>query len=90
MTDLEPIYDEQIAPLMTEIIRICKEHQLPMLATFQLNDGDEADDGPLLCTSTLLPDGCDNRLLNAKRVIYNGWNAVPSLMAMTIRKESAA
>jgi hypothetical protein len=31
----EDIYDEQISPLMTKIIAICKEHQIPMVAQFQ-------------------------------------------------------
>lgn len=36
----EKIYDEQIAPLMTQIIAICKEHGLGMHATFVL-DGED-------------------------------------------------
>lgn len=32
--DNESVYDEQIAPLMKQIIAICKEHSIPMLATF--------------------------------------------------------
>lgn len=33
--DNEKIYDEQISPLITKIVEICIEHDLPMLATFQ-------------------------------------------------------
>jgi hypothetical protein len=32
--DNEAIYDEQINPLMAQIIAICKEHGIPMLASF--------------------------------------------------------
>lgn len=33
--DHEDVYDAQIAPLMTQIIDVCKAHDLPMSATFE-------------------------------------------------------
>ena len=51
--DLEKVYDEQIAPLMTQIINICKEHKLPMFASFLYkNDSENEDDG--CCTTNLM------------------------------------
>ena len=50
--DKEEVYDREIAPLMKRIIWICKEHNLPMVATFQYADDEEK--GPGYCT-TLLP-----------------------------------
>lgn len=47
--NLEPIYDEQIAPLMTEIIRICREHGLPFICSFAYRYSKE--DGYDCCTS---------------------------------------
>ncbi len=44
--DLEAVYDEQIAPLMTQIIEICKRHSLPMAATFEYANDD-------FCTTTI-------------------------------------
>ena len=44
--DLEEIYDEQIAPLMTQIIAICAKHKLPIAATFEYATGD-------FCTTTM-------------------------------------
>lgn len=38
MEDLEKIYDEQISPLMQQIIEICKNHDIPMFADFQYSD----------------------------------------------------
>ena len=32
--DLEAVYDEQIAPLMAQVIELCQEHQLPVIASF--------------------------------------------------------
>lgn len=92
--DVEAIYDEQVAPLMAQIIAICKEHGVPMVATFQLNDGN-ADDpegdgvGPLCCTTAILPEGCDPKLVDAYRVMKNGWQAVPSMFAMTVTTKGA-
>lgn len=33
--DLESIYNDQIAPLMDQIIAICKTHKMPIAATFE-------------------------------------------------------
>jgi hypothetical protein len=49
--DNESVYDKQINPLMAQIIAICKEHNLPFVASFQYSaDG--------ACTSGFLPEGC--------------------------------
>ena len=49
--DLEIVYDEQIAPLMAQIIEICEAHGLPMVATFAYKrDGDHEVD---FCTSSI-------------------------------------
>lgn len=41
MTDvrgpLETVYDAEIAPLVEQIITVCKAHDLPIFATFQLD-----------------------------------------------------
>lgn len=47
--DLEAVYDEQINPLMEKIIAICKEHNLPFVATFQYTSE------PDFCSSAMLP-----------------------------------
>lgn len=43
----EQVYDATINPLMAQIIEICKEHKIPVLATFHLGDD-------LHCTTSLL------------------------------------
>ena len=50
----EQIYDEQISPLMTQIIAICKEHGIPIVASF-FTPGD--DDPELAVTTALLGNG---------------------------------
>ena len=36
--DKEKIYDDEIAPWMTDIIAICKKHKMPFFASFQYSD----------------------------------------------------
>lgn len=45
----EKVYDDQIEPLMRQILAICKEHKIAMLADFTLDDD-------MKCTSALLSD----------------------------------
>lgn len=58
--DLEAVYDEQIHPLMAQILIICKAHKMPMLATFAFASVDETadqDEKRGFCTSILQWDG---------------------------------
>lgn len=78
--DLEAIYDEQISPHMAEIIRICKEHDLPFVASFEYAP-------EYFCTSALVPD-------EAATMLHEMWAAVarsrtPSMWAYTITKSEA-
>lgn len=51
--DKESIYDEQIAPLMDQIIKICRANELPIVATFQYCDRPEDDGGEGYCTTSI-------------------------------------
>jgi len=83
--DLESVYDSEIAPLMTQIIEICKRVEMPMLATFCYNKGQNTDDpeGVSLCT-TVIPRGDwqPPQIKAAIREIRSG----PQFMAFTIRR----
>lgn len=46
----EQVYDEKVAPLMTQIIAICQEHKIAMLATFAIPTKEDSD---LLCTTCI-------------------------------------
>lgn len=55
--DLEQVYDDEISPLMAQIIEICKRENMPMVASFQYaRDEDHVDD---CCTSLI--NGLDGR-----------------------------
>lgn len=53
--NLESVYDEQISPLMKQIIDICKEHNMPMVASFAYENSEEKGHG--LCTTALTFEG---------------------------------
>lgn len=77
--DLEDVYDEQISPLMTQIIEICKKHDMPMLCTFQYAHNDEQGDAQ--CTTAVAPpERASDRLMQA---IYAVSPKQPFAVAMT-------
>lgn len=54
-TKREAAYDEHISPLMTQVIALCKEHKIPLLASFDLAGEDDEQEGAdtLRCTTCL-------------------------------------
>lgn len=73
MDNMEIVYDQRIAPLMEEIIAICREYQIPAVASFQLN----GEKDPLLCTTALCLEGADPKLKSALNVLYHDHVAFP-------------
>lgn len=51
MDTKETVYDDQIAPLMSQIIEVCQKHKIAMLANFDLAS---ADDPGLRCITALV------------------------------------
>ena len=67
-TPKEAIYDEQIAPLMRQIIAICKQGGINAFAEFSLGYDKEADQ-TLFCTTALPLDESDGK----------GWDNIVSI-----------
>ena len=94
MYDKEGIYDEKIAPLMTEIIKICKAEEIPFNAQFYLKqerEDAEVENQAMYC-STVIP--CSDEMYDehkehmqfvAESMKY-GKNGKPFIMTATIRK----
>ena len=84
-TEKEKIYDEQISPLMTEIIKICKENKIAFFANYRLGFDEEAGED-LLCTTSIPNDNEEEiKVLNKLwKVARNNWDVVPNYMAFTI------
>ncbi|MGW5954924.1 hypothetical protein [Bacillus mycoides] len=95
MYDKEKIYDEEIAPLMQQILEICKREELPMVAQFyhaEESPYDEESVTPLYCTSIIIPGDRNDeegiqQLQDIDEVMKYGKNGPPYFMAATIRKE---
>ena len=70
MNDKERIYDEHIAPLMTQLIEVCQREGVPMFASFQYSD-----DG--FCTSAFSTGHCvfDHYRALAQCAEHGGVNA---------------
>ena len=80
----EQVYDEQIAPLMTQIIEICEKNNIGMLADFEIPN----DEDPDLCCTSWLPgenDQVSHRHSLARRVLLGGVGA----LAFTVSGEGA-
>lgn len=85
MYDKESVYDNEIAPLMSQIIEICKREEIPMVASFLLRSLDENGD-ELRCTTALVgfehtPD--DFKRINA--IAYQG--EPPQAFAVTVTRQ---
>lgn len=86
--DKEDIYDTKIAPLMTQIIEVCKEHKIPMLATFNYACTDEHSDGgnDRFCTTCI--DGINGyqppEIIEALHIVRHGAVSRPKMAAFTI------
>lgn len=80
LIDNETVYDEQISPLMAQIIKICKDNKIPMFATFCYQQDN-------LCTTSMPPsffkleDEVAEKLINK---LYNEAYKQPEVFAFTI------
>lgn len=63
----EQIYDEQIAPLLTQIIEICQQNGIAMVASFDI--AHEGAPG-LRCTSHLPDENGNYTFARAARILY--------------------
>lgn len=52
----EQVYDEQIAPKLIELARVCHEHGMPFLATVEYAPGDYGTTADLPADRSLLMD----------------------------------
>ena len=50
----EDVYDNEISPLMSQIIAICKEHDIPLVAQFQYCN--TPDEGPGYVTTAIVKE----------------------------------
>ena len=91
--DKEAIYDEQIAPLMAQILAITEREGIQMLASFALKDRDPDFNGqysPLICTSYTPGDTWNGEnLLDARYVALGQKKAVSNVMFSLITSKAS-
>ena len=68
----EEIYDEQIAPLMAQIVEICKQNDIPLVAQFQLSEGENA----MMCSTVIVPAWADEFIKGLGFVISEDINVL--------------
>lgn len=91
--DKEAVYDEKIAPLMKQIIEICKSEQLPFVMQFYLKqerDDAEHENQAMYCTSVIIPARTEmhlehhEHLSHVAEIMKYGKNGKPYVMAVTV------
>jgi hypothetical protein len=72
-TEKEAIYDNEISPLMAQIIKICRDNNINMATTFSL-DFDEDAEETLFCTTVIPSDESDEegmkRIMACRKAMY--------------------
>ncbi|PFV35706.1 hypothetical protein [Bacillus thuringiensis] len=94
MYDKENIYDEQIAPLLQQILDICKKEEIPMVAQFYLAEESPyvEEVKPLYSSSVIIPKSHNSdkkgiqHLKSINQIMKYGTIGPPVIMATTIRK----
>ena len=74
MKSKEEVYDAEIAPLMAQILEVCKREKIAMVAQFSTPSAEDPD---LLCTSALLEKEYSptKDQLAAYQILYHGFLA---------------
>ena len=82
VTQREAIYDREISPLVTRIIALCKEHDIPRIASFDLDDDRDSEErNGLKCSTAILPRNASKTLQDA----FDALDPKPFFAAFTIR-----
>ena len=84
--DLEAVYDAEIFPLMAKIIDICKQHKMPMIASFAYAHDAENDDTANCTTRLGWPGRRPRSHDEAERAVRRNGAAVFAI-TITSRKE---
>lgn len=79
----EDIYDNEISPLMKKVNAICKEHNIPMMASFTFENSEENGIGS--CDTILNPKGerYNERLTNAMMEIRKNQSKISTVVTIS-------
>lgn len=86
MADFETLpsgeLDDRVRVVFKQIIAICKEHRIPLVAQFNYAATDE--DGPLLCTTIIPASAVDRDDDGQSQRMARVAKTPPSFMALTV------
>jgi len=85
MYDKEEIYDEKIAPLMKEVIKVCKEEGINFLAHFYLAEETE-EENHLHCTTYIPGEKEHDKLKDALKLVRGKGYFTPHFTMTTVIK----
>lgn len=75
-TEREKVYDAELFPLMARLIEICKAHDIPLLASFQLDDErDPKAATGFFCITAILPEDSAPALRMSAQLVREGFAA---------------
>jgi len=86
--DKESVYDDEIAPLVKQILQICKREEIPLVMDFYLKSSDMTPEGhdDLQCISYIQPKGnTPEHFPDIVKRLYNRGEA-PWAMAVTVTR----
>ena len=87
-TPREAAYDEHISPLMSQVIALCKEYKIPLLACFDLAGEDDGEGGDTLRCTTCI-HGADWPLRpDFEKALTHFKPPEPTFMAFTVTKKA--
>lgn len=82
-TPKEGAYDEQIAPLMAEIIEVCKENDIGLVAQFELDNRGTNEEPDWLACTTVIPGESERH----KKLAHIAKPQTVNMMRTTVRRE---
>ena len=68
--NLEKVYDEEISPLMKQIIQICKNNNIPMVASFVFENDEDKGEGHCTTSINNIETRISNSITEAVKIIY--------------------
>lgn len=74
MPTKENDYDDHIAPLVDQVIALCRKHRIGFLMTFHTPNRDFPDQ---CCTSSILPDDAPEAMYQARATLLQGGEPTP-------------
>lgn len=85
----EDIYDNEISPLVQQIIEVCNKHKIPMIASFTYENCEERGEGRCTTIINNIDNRFDRGFGKALKTIESGGHEVFAVAVTTSKPEQA-